>query len=89
MPINSVMTMSEYIAQPDPEYMPIVKLQEGDYAILDSYTHRKGDPENEEERKVIQIAHYPSASYMQRGKDRQLYAVKKDGDCNSHSCFWI
>lgn len=85
----TVMTMQEYIAQTEPIYMPIVRLQEGEYKIIHTHTHRKGDPENEEERKAIIILQYPDAAYLQRGKDRNLYAVKENGDYNSHSCFWI
>lgn len=80
--------MDQYVAQFDPEFMPIVKLNENEYEIKEIFTHRKGHAE-EEERRIIKILHYPLARYVQRGIDRQLYAFKEDGYCNSHSCFWI
>ncbi len=85
--MSTVLTMSEYLAQTDPVYMPIVQLKEGECRILETYTHKKGAHE-EEELATITITQYPDYCYIKRGKDRNLYAVKHDGTLRK-SCFWI
>jgi hypothetical protein len=83
-----ILTLSEYMAQTEPVYMPIVKLQEDEYEVLGQYTFHKGQ-QDEEERKEIKIKAYPQYTYLQRGLSTQLYGIKDDGSCNTLSCFWI
>lgn len=85
--MSPVLTMSEYLVQTDPVYMPIVRLKEGEYSVLETYVHKKGTHE-EEDRVTIKINQYPDYCYVKRGKDCNLYAVKHDGTLRK-SCFWI